>query len=190
VASAHLNALGRHLALAGFMGSGKSRSGGEVARGSAGRSSTSTARSRRAGSRIADLFAERGESGFRELEERSRSTSSPGEPAVVALGGGAVLSERTRDALAPRAFTVLIDVEPDVAWQRVSGSDRPLAQSRGRFHALHRERQPVYEAVADARATDVDGILLAAAGVHVELGALDRLDGLVPGDGPVELVVD
>ena len=58
------------------------------------------------------------------------------------------------------------------------------------FHALHRERQPVYEAVADARATEVDGILLAAAGVHVELGALDGLDGLVPGDGPVELVVD
>ena len=65
---------------------------------------------------------------------------------------------------------MLIDVEPGTAWQRVSGSDRPLAQEEDEFHALHRERQPVYEAVADARAVDIDGILLAAAGVHVELG--------------------
>ncbi|HEY7179108.1 MAG TPA: 3-dehydroquinate synthase family protein, partial [Gaiella sp.] len=58
------------------------------------------------------------------------------------------------------------------------------------FHALHAARQPVYDAVADARAADVDGIVLAAAGVHVELGALDELEELVPGEGPVELVVD
>jgi 3-dehydroquinate synthetase len=85
---------------------------------------------------------------------------------------------------------VLIDVEPETAWQRVSGSDRPLAQEEDAFHALHRDRQPVYDAVADARARDVDGILLAAAGGHVEVGSLDELGALVPGDGELELVVD
>ncbi|MBM3678974.1 MAG: 3-dehydroquinate synthase, partial [Actinobacteria bacterium] len=35
-----------------------------------------------------------------------------------------------------------------------------------------------------------DGVLLAAAGVHVERGAVDLLADLVPGSGPVELVVD
>ena len=192
MASSHLNALGRHLALAGFMGSGKSRLGAAVA-GRLERSFVDLDREieARTGATIAELFAERGESGFRELEERTAlDVLGRAEAAVLALGGGAVLSERTRKTLATRAFTVLIDVEPETAWQRVSGSDRPLAQEEDAFHALHRDRQPVYDAVADARARDVDGILLAAAGVHVEVGSLDELGALVPGDGELELVVD
>jgi shikimate kinase/3-dehydroquinate synthase len=192
VASSHLNALGRHLALAGFMGSGKSRLGAAVA-GRLERSLVDLDREieARTGATIAELFTERGESGFREVEERTAlDVLGRAEAAVLALGGGAVLSERTRETLATRAFTVLIDVEPETAWQRVSGSDRPLAQEEDAFHALHRDRQPVYDAVADARARDVDGILLAAAGVHVEVGSLDELGALVPGDGELELVVD
>jgi shikimate kinase/3-dehydroquinate synthase len=192
VASSHLNALGRHLALAGFMGSGKSRLGAAVA-GRLERSFVDLDREieARTGATIAELFTERGESGFREVEERTAlDVLGRAEAAVLALGGGAVLSERTRETLATRAFTVLIDVEPETAWQRVSGSDRPLAQEEDAFHALHRDRQPVYDAVADARARDVDGILLAAAGVHVEVGSLDELGALVPGDGELELVVD
>ena len=38
--------------------------------------------------------------------------------------------------------------------------------------------------------TTQDGVVLAAAGVHVELGAIDLLGDLVPGEGPVELVAD
>ena len=192
MASAHLNALGRHLALAGFMGSGKSSLGREVAA-RLGRPFVDLDREieARSGSRVAELFAERGEAGFRELEEQvALEALRPGEPAVVALGGGAVLSGRTREALAAAAFTVLIDVGPETAWQRVSGSERPLAQAEDEFHALHEERRPVYEAVADATARDAAGIVLGAAGVHVELGAIDDLEELVPGRGPVELIAD
>jgi shikimate kinase/3-dehydroquinate synthase len=192
VASAHLNALGRHLALAGFMGSGKTRLGTEVAT-RLGRPFVDLDREieGRTGSSVAELFAARGEAGFREAEEQVTLDVLRGrEPAVLALGGGAVLSGRTRNALASAAFTVMIDVEPETAWRRVAGTGRPLARSEDEFHALHRERQPVYDSVADARAVDVDGILLAAAGVHVELGAIDGLEELVPGHGPVELVVD
>ena len=123
-------------------------------------------------------------------EDVARDVLRDGDPLVVALGGGAVLSERTRAELERRAFTVLLDVDPETAWERVEGSGRPLAQDEDAFHALHRDRRPIYEAVADAQAHDVDGILLAAAGVHVELGAIEVLGELVPGDGPVELVVD
>ena len=48
---------------------------------------------------------------------------------MIALGGGAVLSEATRTALRERAVCVLLDVEPGVAWNRVRGSGRPLAQA-------------------------------------------------------------
>ena len=187
-----LNALGRHLALAGFMGSGKTTVGEAVAR-RLGRPFVDLDREieARAGSAVGDLFASRGEPGFRQLEEDvARDVLRDAEPVVVALGGGAVLSERTRNDLAARAFTVLLDVDPDVAWKRVAGSDRPLAQEPEEFHALHRDRQPVYEAVADAHAADPDAVLLAAAGVHVGTGAIDELEELVPGDGPAELVAD
>jgi len=174
------------------MGSGKTRAGTAVAA-RTGRRFVDLDREieSRARGTIADLFAEGGEAGFRELEEATAAdVLAGGEPAVVALGGGAVLSRRTRELLGRRAFTVLLDVEPDVAWERVAGSDRPLAQSEADFHALHRERLPVYDEVADARAGDADGILLAAGGVVVEAGAIDELGDLVPGDGSVELVAD
>ncbi|MGZ4395685.1 MAG: iron-containing alcohol dehydrogenase, partial [Gaiellaceae bacterium] len=112
------------------------------------------------------------------------------EPAVLALGGGALGSAATRVVLRRRAFTVLVEVDPSVAWERASATGRPLAREEGQFHSLFAERLPVYEAAADARARDIDGIVLAAAGVHVGLGALDELGSLVPGDGPVALVAD
>ncbi len=145
-----------------------------------------------AGASIPAIFAERGESGFRALEEAvAARVLASGEPAVVALGGGAVLSEGTRGLLARRAFTVLLDVEPDVAWRRVAAGDRPLAVGRGAVPgAVPRAGAGLRGGRRRPGAQDVDGVLLAAAGVHVEVGAMDQLGELVPGSGPVEIVVD
>lgn len=190
--AARVNALGRHLALAGFMGSGKTTIGKHVAdlleRPFV---DLDAELESRAGSTITELFATRGEAGFRELEETvAREALSRGELAVIALGGGAILSGRTRTELVRRAFTVLLEVDPAEAWERVAGSERPLARDIEGFHALHRERQPLYEQIADGRGRNADDVVLAAAGVHVELGALELLGELVPGDGPVELIAD
>ena len=84
---------------------------------------------------------------------------------VVELGGGALGSERTRATLAAHAFTVHLETSPDEAWERVAGSGRPLARDPEAFRALFEERRPLYES-ADASATDLDGVVLAAAGVH------------------------
>ncbi len=173
------------------MGAGKTSVGAEVAE-RLGRPfvDTDTEIERRTGSTIAELF-EVEEGYFRGLEAEvvAEQLASP-RPAVVALGGGAVLLETTRAALAERALSVLLDVDPAIAWERARGDDRPLARSEERFHALYEERHPVYEEVADAVAADVDDVVLAAAGVHVGMGALESLGELVPGEGPVALVGD
>jgi shikimate kinase / 3-dehydroquinate synthase len=140
---------------------------------------------------IADMFRDSGEAQFRVVEEEliADALRAP-DPAVLALGGGALGSEMTRALLRGRAFTILVEVDAAVAWERASVSDRPLARDEERFLALYAERLPVYEAAADAKVRDLDGAVLAAAGVHVGLGALAELGALVPGEGPVALVAD
>src|SRR5262249_28296404 len=58
------------------------------------------------------------------------------------------------------------------------------------FRRLYEERRALYSEVADVVAKDVQDVVLAVAGVHVERGALQRLAELVPGDGAVALVSD
>ena len=129
---------------------------------------------------IARIFREEGETVFRAREE---------EAIALALGGGAVTSPRVRDALGD-TLTVWLDVDVDTCWERVRGSDRPLAQDEAEFRRLYDERRPLYAQVADVVARDEHDVVLAAAGVVVRRGALQDLARLVPGDGPVALVSD
>jgi 3-dehydroquinate synthetase/shikimate kinase len=186
-----LNALGRHVVLVGFMGSGKTALGRQLGeRLDRPFLDLDAAIEKRAGRTIAELFAERGEPEFRRIEEHAvRVGLASSEPSVISLGGGAVTSAETRGRLADH-FVVFCDVDVDTTWRRVRGSDRPLARNEQDFRRLFDERQPLYREVADARATDPEGAALAAAGVHWERGGLDRLGELVPGDGPVALVAD
>ena len=143
------------------------------------------------GCTVAEVFAERGQEAFRELEERvAVEALTRRAPAVVELGGGALGAEATRIALGAHAFTILLETTPEEAWQRVSSPVRPLARDPEEFRKLFAERIPVYEGVSDGHADDLDGAILSAAGVHVWEGACDGLGALVPGEGAVELVVD
>jgi shikimate kinase/3-dehydroquinate synthase len=186
-----LNALGRHLVLVGFMGSGKTTLGREAAkRLDRPFLDLDAAIEERAGMSIPDLFESRGEPGFRRLEEHAvEAALAAPEPSVISLGGGAVESAATRSRLVA-ARVVFCDVDADTAWRRVRGSARPLARDETAFRALYRARQPLYREAADAVAADLDGVVLAAAGVQHERGAIDRLGELVPGAGPVALVAD
>jgi shikimate kinase / 3-dehydroquinate synthase len=187
-----VNALERHVALIGFMGAGKSTLAGEVAA-RLDRRAVDADRllEGRVQLPLGAFFAKQGETEFRIAEASIvRDTLQNGPPSVIALGGGAVKTPEVRKALGEHALTVLVEVEVDTAWERVRGSDRPLARDEAEFRKLYEERQPLYRDAADAVANDADGVILAAAGVHHELGALERLGELVPGTGPVALVTD
>jgi shikimate kinase / 3-dehydroquinate synthase len=165
----------KKVALVGFMGAGKTTAARAV-----GGIDTDDLIEEAAGKPIADIFRDDGEAAFRAHEEQA---------IVPALGGGAVTRPAVRDAL-DDAVTVWLDVDVDTCWERVRGSDRPLAQDEATFRRLYDERRPLYADVADVVARDLHDVALAAAGVHVERGALHKLGELVPGDGPVALVSD
>jgi len=174
------------------MGAGKSTLGPELAR-RLGREfvSLDAVIETRTSATIAALFAELGEPAFRALEEETAAeVLARRTNAVVELGGGAVTSDATRRALRSSAFTLELETTAAEAWGRVAGTDRPLARDEAEFAALFAARAPLYREVADASARDADDALLAAAGVSVGEGLVDRLVELVPGEGPLELVLD
>jgi len=143
------------------------------------------------GTTIPEFFEQRGEAEFRLQEERHAIAALRlPDPAVIALGGGAVQTSSIRGELRDRAFTVLLEVDPDTAWQRSAGGDRPLARDESEFRTLYERRRELYDEIADAHVYDADDIVLAAAGVHVHAGALELLGSLVPGQGEAALVCD
>jgi shikimate kinase/3-dehydroquinate synthase len=137
--------------LVGFMGAGKS-SGARKLAAELGVEALDADRELEAelGEPIEAFFDRAGETAFRDREERTILALLERDDAeVVALGGGALGSERVRAALG--GHTVIhLDVRVEDAWRRASGKGRPLARDRRRFEALHAERGAIYESVADA----------------------------------------
>lgn len=139
------------LVFIGFMGAGKT-TGARAAAAALGVRAVDTDREleQRLGTSIEDYFASHGERAFREAEEDVVAEVLETVPApVISLGGGSIGSARVRELLA-RHTVVMLDVDEPTAWRRAGGKRRPLARDRERFAALHAERAPQYEALADA----------------------------------------
>jgi shikimate kinase len=99
---------------------------------------------------ISDLFVERGEAAFRRLEEDAVAEVLADARGVAALGGGAVLSERTRAALRGHPV-VFLDVGLASCVSRVGlGVTRPLllGNVRSQLKTLMDQRRPLYLEVA------------------------------------------
>ena len=166
---------GRALVFLGFMGAGKSAAARDVAA-VLGTQALDTDRllEEQLGHSIEEEFDRRGEAAFRAREEALcvELLERAGAGDVIALGGGAVLSERTRAALR-RHVAVLLEVDPATAWERASGKGRPLARDPDAFARRHAERDALYRSVADA--------MLPAADRRVARRALPHLRRLPEG---------
>ncbi|SDG07093.1 shikimate kinase [Sinosporangium album] len=106
-----------------------------------------------AGKPVSDIFVEDGEERFRDLEAEAVRLALAEHDGVLSLGGGAVLSERTRELLAGHTV-VYLEVPLDEAVKRVGlAQARPLLvlNPRSRLRALMEERRPLYEGLATVR---------------------------------------
>ena len=108
---------------------------------------------RAAGQSIGDLFVEHGEVEFRAREAAAVAAALREHEGVLAVGGGAILDERTRAALAGLTV-VFLDVEIKDAASRIGfNRDRPLllGNPRAQWIRLMADRRPLYEQVATHR---------------------------------------
>ena len=102
------------------------------------------------GESIESYFDREGEAAFRAREEEVvLDLLARPDARVVALGGGALGSERVRDALG-RHTVVHLQIGTEEAWRRASGKGRPLARDRNQFDQLKQDREAVYESIASA----------------------------------------
>ena len=83
----------------------------------------------RTGKRISDIFAQSGETGFREIEEHVVEDLGQMRQTVIATGGGLGANPEHLAKLKEHALVVCLWATPEVIWQRVrSQTHRPLLQ--------------------------------------------------------------
>ncbi len=101
-----------------------------------------------------DVFSDLGEPAFRELEARHVAHALTTTGGVVSLGGGAVLTDSTRELLAGHCV-VWIDVSAEEGVRRTSHeATRPVLASddpAAHYRQLLEQRAPLYHEVADFR---------------------------------------
>ncbi len=139
----------RSVVLVGMMGSGKSSVGRRLAAAlELPFSDADTAIEQAAGMAVEDIFAEHGEPYFRDGEERVIKRLLQTGPQVVATGGGAVLSAKTRAEFAKNGVTIWLKAPVDLLLLRVSRRDnRPLLKTADRRAVMTRlltEREAYY----------------------------------------------
>lgn len=144
-----------NLSLVGFMGSGKSTVGQEVARLLRFDFLDSDQMiQREMGLTVPEIFERYGEKEFRRIEKKQIAMMAQASKTVWATGGGAWMDREVRKILSENSWVFWLRVSAEQSWKRVSAhlSHRPLlAQVADPCLEIERklkEREPLY-ALAD-----------------------------------------
>lgn len=115
---------------------------------------TDVAIERHTGKTIADIFLHDGEPRFREIEEEVVADALASHTGIVSLGGGSILSDRTRTLLGPIPV-VYLEISVAEGLRRTGANNaRPLLAGpdpRAKYQTLMRIRRPLYRSVATIR---------------------------------------
>ena len=140
------------IALAGFMGSGKSRIGWELSRRLALTFiDTDRVIERVSCMRIADIFSVYGEPVFRDYETETVRRCLRLDEVVISTGGGTVVRPENRELLRSRGPVVVLHAGPETIYKRTRRHKRPLIEQGDpveRIRTLLAERGPMYDEIA------------------------------------------
>ncbi|MGY8768877.1 MAG: shikimate kinase [Pirellulales bacterium] len=111
----------------------------------------------KAGFPISQIFAEQGESGFRDLEVSVIAKLTQKDQAILSLGGGAVLRDETRQAIQAGCTTIWLTATADTILKRISGDAtsgdrRPRLTNQAPLQeiiTLLELREPIYQECAN-----------------------------------------
>ena len=108
---------------------------------------------RQQGMSIPDIFAQRGEAAFRDLETQFLRDLQNVKNVVVSCGGGVVLREENVELMKQNGKIVLLTAAPETIYERVKDStNRPVLNGNmnvSYIEELMKKREPKYLAAAD-----------------------------------------
>jgi shikimate kinase len=133
--------------LIGFMGSGKSTVGPLLAdRLQWTFLDLDSKIEREQGCTILEIFQQKGESSFRQMEREALRQTSQLESAIIALGGGAYTLADNREWIQQSGISVFLDCPWEIVLQRCTGDNtRPLFQDTEKVKTLFETRKPLYQ---------------------------------------------
>jgi shikimate kinase len=177
----------RHVALVGFMASGKSTIGRKLARKLGCAFFDTDDLVVHEHGEVAAIFSNEGEAAFRRYERAAISGVLESDVAgVVALGGGALTIEANRELLRNRAYRIFIKASPEQIMARLKRTrqTRPLLAGNLSLTAikeLYDRRMPLYASAEHIVEADrlsgrevIDDIITWLRMEKIELGALGR----------------
>ncbi len=143
----------KHISLIGFMGTGKSTVSRELHRITGmPEADTDAEIVEREGCSIAQIFEEKGESYFRQLETDLIDEFGARSPAIISCGGGMAMRDLNVRKLRALGEVVLLTAMPETVFDRVKDStNRPLLNGNMNvpyIRELMEKRRPFYEAAA------------------------------------------
>ncbi|WP_294775523.1 shikimate kinase [uncultured Eubacterium sp.] len=140
-----------NIVLCGFMGSGKTVVGKELAKILGVKFvDTDELIEEEQGVAIKAIFAAHGEDYFRDLEYEMCKKVAEMNGVVVSTGGGAMTFKRNVDAIKEGSKVVFLDASFDVICDRIGDSTtRPLFQDKEKAKKLYDERKDKYLSAAD-----------------------------------------
>jgi len=149
-----------NLYLVGFMGTGKTTVGRALAqRLSMKLCDVDAEIERREGVTVAEIFQQRGEPAFREMEREFITTGHPATGCIVSCGGGLVVQPGMVEELRKRGVVVCLTARPETILARTqSHKNRPLLEAEdpiARIRELLEKREPAYRAAGTQVLTDL-----------------------------------
>ena len=157
----------QNIALTGFMAVGKSAVGRALARKLRRRFVDLDRLIEKAeGMRVRDIFSQKGESYFRQLEKKALAAVLQQEGQVIATGGGVVMDEQNLKMLREKSLLVCLTASPDMLVKRAgNGAKLPLLKGldrKGRVEELLKQREKNYaqaHAIIDTSQLTVEQIV-------------------------------
>lgn len=139
----------RNIALIGFMGTGKSAVGRQLAEQLRYELvDTDELIESRTGQTINEIFRLKGEPAFRELEKQVVAELTTRSQIVISCGGGLAANQANLDSMKTHALVICLWAAPEKIWQRVRNqTHRPLLQDpdpMAKIKSLLAAREPFY----------------------------------------------
>ena len=130
--------LSKSIVLIGSMGSGKSAIGKILSKKmGVPLSDTDKIIEKEVGKSIYEIFNERGEKYFRQVEEKVVGRVLDGTAHIISTGGGSILSSKTRNAIKSKSFSIWVQCNVHIISKRIHDQEkRPLLKNKNILDTL------------------------------------------------------